>query len=68
MLYDFTLYKLETMALETHDGLRAMWYSSLANLYYEGTVTIAWAGGEPVPTVVLFPSEVTDIIEESLQS
>ncbi len=62
MLYDYTLYKLETMALEAEDGIRAMWYSSLANLYYDGAVTIAWVHGEPVPTVVLYPSEVTDII------
>jgi hypothetical protein len=66
MLYDFTLYKLEYMAAMEQDGLRSMWYMSLANLYEDGAVTIEWEGGEPVPTVLLH-TQPTDIIEETFR-
>ena len=64
MLYDFTLYKLEYMAAMEPDGLRSMWYMSLANLYEDGAVTIEWEGGEPVP-MALLDAQPIDIIEET---
>ena len=64
MLYDFTLYKLEHMAATEPNGLRSMWYQSLAHLHEDGAVTIAWEDGEPVPTVLLH-TQPTDIIEET---
>ena len=67
MLYDFTLYKLETMANLEPDGLRSMWYLSLAQLHEDGAVTIEWEDGEPLATVLLH-TQPADIIEESLQS
>jgi hypothetical protein len=66
MLYDFTMHKLEAMAEREEDGIKAMWLVTLANLYYDGAVTIDWIGGQPVPTVVLHPSEVADIFRDNL--
>tara|TARA_R110000824_G_scaffold108362_1_gene255301 strand:+ start:240 stop:443 length:204 start_codon:yes stop_codon:yes gene_type:complete len=64
MLIDFTLAKLERLYDEEPDDLRAMWYATIANLYEEGSVTILWEGGQPVP-ISTYPSEPADIIKEN---